>query len=398
MKYFMPASSLRSKRPVEISTTPRCGMCGLKRHVHTPDMPVHGKGQKGILIVGAFPGQRDDKKGKPFLGDTGRYLDKLLRQKGINRFKDCWTTFALCCRPMEDTAIKQSINCCRPNLLSVIKKHKPHLIIVLGEVATKSLVGHLWKEDLDGMSRWRGFLIPEITFNTWIAPLDNPQWVMGSKDEMLKKYFKKTLFAALKKTKQPHKKIPNYQDQIEVITNPAKAARTIRHINNKGGAIAFDYEGNCLKPETPGAKLVSCSISYKGKKTIAYPLRNEAIEETINILKSNCAKIAANIKFEHRWTRYMYKTRVRNWWWDTMLASHVIDNRPKVTGLKFQVFTMLGAGSYDDHIKPFLKSTSTTRLNRILDIDERDLLLYNGLDSLYEYKIAIKQMKLLGRM
>jgi hypothetical protein len=80
-----------------------------------------------------------------------------------------------------------------------------------------------------------------------------------------------------------------------------------------------------------------------------------------------------------------------------MLAAHALDNRPGITSLKFQVFAMLGMGSYDDHIKPFLKTKGKLRLNHIDEIDERDLLLYNGLDSLYEYKLAQLQMPLLGR-
>jgi len=88
--------------------------------------------------------------------------------------------------------------------------------------------------------------------------------------------------------------------------------------------------------------------------------------------------------------------RVRNWYWDTMLASHVMDNRPGITSIKFQSFVLLGQSSYDDHIKKFFQSPKGEERNQIDLIDMDDLLLYNGLDSLLQYKVGIKQMELLG--
>ena len=162
----------------------------------------------------------------------------------------------------------------------------------------------------------------------------------------------------------------------------------------KGTPIAFDYEANILKPEGEGTKIVSCSICQGGKNTIAFPWEGEVIYTMDQMLKSSTPKIASNLKFEDRWTRVKLGHPVRNWWWDTMIAAHVLDNSPKVTGLKFQSFVLLGAESYDEHISPFLKSTGKSGFNRIDEIDLKDLLLYNGLDSLMEFLVAMKQMKL----
>ena len=351
-----------------------------------------------VPIAGA-PETEDDEKGRPYTNDVGTYFRKLLRMKNVDLHRDCWTTYAIRCRLSGKSDIKQSVMCCRPSLLNIIKEHKPVVILLMGQPPLVSLVKHLWRDDVGSINRWRGLLIPDTVYNTWIAPLDNPTLVArkAKKNVPLTNYFKKTLFAALAKKKKPYTQIPDYLSQVHVITKPAKAARMIRGIRKTGLPIAFDYEGNCLKPETPGAKLVSCSVCYGGEHTIAYPMRGEAVQATADLLKSKCLKIAANIKFEHRWTRYMLKTRVRNWTWDTMLAAHALDNRPGITSLKFGVFAMLGMGSYDDHIKPFLRQKGKMRLNRIDEIDERDLLLYNGLDSLYEYKLAQLQMPLFGR-
>ena len=104
-------------------------------------------------------------------------------------------------------------------------------------------------------------------------------------------------------------------------------------------------------------------------------------------------KIGANIKFENRWTKRNLGHYVNNWIFDTMIAAHVLNNKPKVTGLTFQAFVNLGQPCYEQNIKPFLKSRKNSKFNRIEELDLKDLLLYNGLDSLLTYGVALKQMK-----
>ena len=165
----------------------------------------------------------------------------------------------------------------------------------------------------------------------------------------------------------------------------------------RDGTVAFDYEANCLKPEGEGTELVSCSICWRGRRTISYPWQGEAIEATDEMTRSSMPKIASNLKIEDRWTRVKLGHKVRNWYWDTMVAAHILDNTPGVTGLKFQAFVNLGQESYNTHIKPFLKAKKGSRFNRIKELDLNDLLLYGGLDSYCEYWVGIKQIKLMEK-
>jgi DNA polymerase I-like protein with 3'-5' exonuclease and polymerase domains len=124
-------------------------------------------------------------------------------------------------------------------------------------------------------------------------------------------------------------------------------------------------------------------------------MEREAIEATSLILKSRIPKIGCNIKFENNWTKTHLGHNVKNWWFDTMVAAHVLDNRKGITSAKFQAFVQLGQPSYNDHIEPYLKGKMG--LNKIHELDLDDLLLYNGLDSLLEYKVAMIQMKQLKK-
>jgi len=353
-----------------------------------------GRGKKGILIVSAYPSQREDTKGKPFIDKEWRHFKDHLNTLGIDVNRDCIRTNAVICHTKTEPTDSQ-INACRPYLIKTIKKYNPSLIILLGDAAVKSLMGWLWKDEVGSLNRWAGFLIPNQKLNAWVLATYLPS---DTKDDTLKK---KILHSHLKTAIQkvgtrPWKEVPDYKSRVEIITNPSKAVRAIISLGKRTRCLAFDYECTCLKPEYGGAKIVSCSICFDNKETIAFPFTDSMKKPFIDLIRKPAGKIASNIKFEERWTKYHLKTRVRNWYWDTMIAAHVIDNRKSTTSLKFQSAILLGMESYDDHIKPFLRS-GENKLNRINEIDMRDLLMYNGLDSLLEYKVAMIQIKLLNR-
>ena len=149
------------------------------------------------------------------------------------------------------------------------------------------------------------------------------------------------------------------------------------------------YETNTLRPENGHAAIISCSICWRGMRTIAFPWAGPAREATRDLLWSDCPKIGYNIKFEDRWTRKEFGEGVKNWVLCGQTAVHCESSVPGTKALEYQAFVRYGLPPYDKHIKPFLKSKGSSPLNQILThIDLRDLLLYNGLDSLVEYKIG----------
>jgi len=116
-------------------------------------------------------------------------------------------------------------------------------------------------------------------------------------------------------------------------------------------------------------------------------------------------KIAHNMKFEQTWSREYLKQPVANWRWDTMLAAHVLDSRPGVCGLKFQVYVNFGVIDYDSEVAQYLKSKgkSANAHNRIMELlakpwHRKVLLTYCGLDTLYTYRLAMDQMEQLGEI
>lgn len=398
-KGFFAPSKITSRRKTGMIA--HCGSCGLYKHCKSPKMPPTGKGKKKILVVAEAPGKNEDRDNTQLhkKGKSGKIIRRQLSLLGSNLDIDFIKTNAVICRPRNNKKPEDyMIAACRPNLMKTIKEYKPNVILLLGEVAVKSLLTEAWGGEIGRISRWSGFCIPCREPNAWIIPTFHPSYIGRANNKMLNRIFKEHLKLAIKKSKnKPWDEIPDYEKQVEIITRPSQAAKLIREFAKKGGKSSVDYETNCLKPEGEGTEIVSCSICWRGRRTISYPWAGEAIDATSEFLKSPAPKIAANLKMEDKWTRVKLGHPVSNWFWDTVIAAHVIDNRPGITSLKFQAFVLLGMESYNSHIESFLKQKKGSRFNRIFELDLNDLLLYGGLDSYLPYWVTIKQIQLLKK-
>lgn len=394
---FFQSSEIQTKCKT-IPLLPQCGACGLLKTCESPKMPVTGKGKRGILIVGEAPGEKEDEQNRQFVGKSGQYLRKVLSELGVDANDECWFTNALICRPPDNKITdRRMVEYCRPNIIKTIGKLKPEVIILLGGTAVESVIGWLWKEDCTKLEPWTGWQIPCQKINAWICPTYHPSYILRElqeKKSVPELFFKSHLEQAFNITGRPYDDIPDYKSDVLTLLSEHDAAKQIRGMADTGKPVSFDYETNMLKPDSSEARIVCCAIS-DGNKAIAYPWHGAAIKATRELLLGPLPKVGASIKFEDRWTRAMLGESVRNWQWDGVVTAHTLDNRKGICSVKFQAFVRLGQESYDDHIKPYLKSPNgwSNEPNRIHEVKLDDLLLYCGLDSLLEHKIATLQMR-----
>lgn len=401
-KGFFAGSRLRQYAPAR--ALPHCGACGLYRQCQSPKMPVAGSGNCGVLFVGEAPGESEDEQGFPFVGKAGKRLRGVLKRVRFAFDTDGWASNALICRPPRNRKpTSAEVGYCRPNLLRTIKELKPTVIVPLGAAAVSAVVGSVWKEDTGAMGRWAGWCIPCHEFNAWVCPTWHPSYILREDDPVLNRQFEEHLKAAVAHTDHPWPAgPPNWATDVRRVLDPARAALWLRQAARRNdGAVAWDYETNMLKPDGPDARIVSCAVAWgraQPERCIAFPWHGEAIMAMGELLRSPMPKIASNLKFEDRWTRREFGHRVRGWAWDTMLAAHVLDNRPAITSVKFQAFVRLGVPAWNEKIEPFLKTRGDSTINRILkEIDIDDLLVYNGLDALLEFRVAVSQIEELGQ-
>jgi|TARA_B110000014_G_scaffold40225_1_gene26298 DNA polymerase len=105
---------------------------------------VFGEGDKNasLLLIGEAPGAQEDLEGRPFVGRSGKLLDKILKAIDRDRFNDTYICNILKCRPPENRNPSSSeVDKCKPYLNHQIKLVNPKLIVTLGLVATSTLLG-----------------------------------------------------------------------------------------------------------------------------------------------------------------------------------------------------------------------------------------------------------------
>ena len=286
------------------------------------------------------------------------------------------------------------VDCCRKSILQIIDDCQPKVIVLFGGSALYSALGKRWKRDLGGISKWRGFTIPDRDFKAWVCPTFHPSYVERSDGGEVETIWAQDLEQAIKKVKEP---LPLFKKpRITVLTDltPLK--------DIKCSLVAFDYETTGIKPHAPGHRIVCASVAVSEDKCFVFmmPKNKKDRQPFIDLLANpGIGKMAHNIKFEETWSVVRLRQPVVNWEWDSMMAAHILDNRPGVTSLKFQTYINFGIIDYESEVSPYLKAVDSKNgnaLNRIFEADEKKLMEYCSLDSIYEYRLAMWQIKIIN--
>jgi|APSaa5957512535_1039671.scaffolds.fasta_scaffold00685_45 uracil-DNA glycosylase len=382
-------------KELEEAKTSDCTKCKLYQKCKSPRMKHSGKGEKGILIIGEAPSSTEDKKGKANVGQAGKILKLVLQKHGIDLHKDCWKINAVSCRPPEGKEpSKNHIKCCFPRVEKLIKKKKPHLTLVLGGAALNSFLGTRLNEAPGGINKWRGFICPDQRYKTWMTSTFHPSHLLYNPDDkILHNMFRRDIVAGLKRL---NKDLPRYGDyKINIHRDEDELIALLCHIQQSDPPelFSFDYETTGLKPYVKGHEIVTCAF-HIDKETHAFRMTKKVAKYWKKILRDkHIPKTAQNLKFEHQWGRVVLGVVTRGWVWDTMQASHIIDNRQGVTGLKFQAYANFGQEDYSSHLDKFIKTKKDVEFNKIHKAPIKDVLQYNGMDAVIEHYLAIKQMK-----
>src|SRR3989454_3414916 len=117
-----------------------CTRCKLHGTRHTI---VFGDGnpKAELVFVGEGPGADEDAQGLPFVGRAGKLLTQMIEAMGLQR-KDVYICNVVKCRPPENRAPeKDEIAICSPFLLRQLDVIQPKVIVCLGAVALKALLG-----------------------------------------------------------------------------------------------------------------------------------------------------------------------------------------------------------------------------------------------------------------
>ena len=108
-----------------------------------------GNPNADIVFVGEAPGKQEDLQGLPFVGRSGKLLDKMLASINLSR-DDIYILNVLKCRPPDNRdPSKLEIEKCEPYLKEQLKIIKPKLIVALGRISAMTILRT--KESLTNM-------------------------------------------------------------------------------------------------------------------------------------------------------------------------------------------------------------------------------------------------------
>ena len=125
--------------------------CPLKRTA-TNTVFADGVASGRVLLIGEAPGRDEDRVGKPFVGRAGQLLDKMLASIGLDRGTNAYITNVINWRPPDNRdPTPEEAAACLPFLRRHIELADPQVIILLGAVAARHVVGIS-----DGIMKLRG--------------------------------------------------------------------------------------------------------------------------------------------------------------------------------------------------------------------------------------------------
>ena len=112
----------------------KCEDCALHQN-RSNAVPGEGSSTAEIMLIGEGPGQQEDRQGRPFVGQAGKFLDEMLVSIGLNR-DDVFIGNMVKCRPPGNRDPgPDEINACSKFLDRQIELINPLLIVTLGRFA-----------------------------------------------------------------------------------------------------------------------------------------------------------------------------------------------------------------------------------------------------------------------
>lgn len=120
-----------------ISNCTKCKLCKNRTNI------VLGVGNKNtdVMFIGEGPGADEDREGIPFVGKAGKLMDQALIGLGIKREKLYIANIVKCRPPGNRNPEEDEATACMDYLRSQVMLIKPKIIVLLGSVALKNILG-----------------------------------------------------------------------------------------------------------------------------------------------------------------------------------------------------------------------------------------------------------------
>lgn len=419
MSFFFTDIKSKPVKDEQIAKEHGCAVCPLmKLENKTKDMQPTGTTKPIVYFVGEAPGKTEDIENKQFVGSAGVLLrDELYKiiseyeADNIIRWNNC-----VRCRPYignkNRPPEKFEIECCKHSLFKDIEETKPLIVVGFGGVPLKVFT------DGNKIGQWRGRFIPIKVGNhvCWYYPVYHPSFINRKKESNKNAYGEsqyeicfrtdlQDLFLFVSNYKGPEYIGSGYDEGISIIlgdkeddfdqilTQLAKFACY--------PYIAVDLETVGRRIQSKDFKMISISIGTD-TDVVVFPLdhpkawnfgnREENIKKLYGMLSRFIAvsqgKIAHHLKFEAaNFLREFGESILRNnEWHDTMVQAYLLNEKTSKEEGMLSLDRMIQL-NFGFNLKELTGVDRKNPLKSTLN----ELLIYNGMDSKYTYKLFMRQ-------
>lgn len=331
-----------------------CEECGLhKEGCESPLMPGYGSDNPKILFAGEAPGKTEDLQNRPFVGKAGQWLANAIDTIELAADEYRLTNVVRCRPPNNRTPRAKEIQYCSQYLVDEIAEYKPDVVVLLGNVPLKAVLGE------SGITTWNGVVVERdgITY----VPAFHPSFFNYGNREYLEEWLKALMTAV--EVIDGKEVAPDDGDYGYIFPSTMDDLQEmVGEISVFNGVVSYDVEAQYLEPGKQGNRILSFSLGIDGVSW-SVPLHHDAAEwssaeayEIIALLSEILQSkkiIGHNIRFDSKITRELLGIDFKPHG-DTMLISQLMNSRKGIHGLKRLAGLHLGMFDYDkelqDHI------------------------------------------------
>ena len=320
-----------------------CHQCPLKDE---PFVPPSGDANARCVIVGEGPGRTEVAEGKPFVGQSGKLLDAVLKEVGIDP-EDTYRTNVVMCRPPGNRApTEREVNCCLPRLKEELK-HTKNPVLALGKSACEAL-----KIDWTQRGAW---LYSDVVEKT-VKPAWHPAYVLRRPSEAT------MLIAELRSYARGEGAQRIFEPEVIWAESPKHLIELLLRCPDDAW-VAFDIETNNVmwydRPDKMSDAILMLQLAWdvdfgvvvSDELIYDYPETAEILQEFFNRVKT----VGHNAKFDAVFLRSHIGVNP-NVTFDTLLAQYILDENMPL-GLKTLAALEFGIADYEKElISMFLKS------------------------------------------
>jgi len=337
---------------------------GIKCHPH--GICGYGNKESRVMLIGIAPGNNEMLQKRPFVGQSGKLLDSVLRAIHWPR-ENTYATNLVCWK--NDSPSPAEIKECFPRVLQEIAEIKPKLIVTLGKLASETFGNGRVLSEIRGVVRW------DSNLSCYILATYHPSAVLHGGS-----FFIHDIVRDLAKIPRIMNELPedgtNYGDVTYTVARTQQEAQDFLDSFEPGEPVAVDIETSNKATDEIDVFVdeLLCLAVSNGVRTSVFP--------------APCAQGLAWPKLHYIFHNGMFDTQGLIKYLgvdlpiceDTMLMSYSLDERSGVHKLKTLSREYVGAGFYEEETKKY-------RAGKFDLLDKNKLYEYNAKDAAYTTRL-----------